>query len=310
MSEVMINREHKDRLFRLLFGHEKNKINLLSLYNAINHTNYVNPEELEITTMDDCIYMKMKNDVSVLLYQVLALYEQQSSWNPNMPLRGFFYFSHLYEKYIAVHELNIYGKKLIKIPTPQYIVFYNGTDMEFDEETLRLSDAFDNPVDIGGFEWTATVKNINLGHNSELLESCKVLKQYAQFVDKIRCYRRELGDIKKAADITIQECIKEGILAEFLIAHRAEVYDVILTEYDEEFVMNALREECREEGLEEGRVEGRAEGRAEEREVGLRNLIETIQELKVSKEDAVQKVQIRYQLNRTDAEEQVEQYWK
>lgn len=130
--------------------------------------------------------------------------------------------------------------------------------------------------------------------------------QYAQFVDKIRCYRRELGDIKKAADITIQECIKEGILAEFLIAHRAEVYDVILTEYDEEFVMNALREECREEGL----AEGRAEGRAEEREVGLRNLIETIQELKVSKEDAVQKVQIRYQLNRQDAEEKVEQYWK
>lgn len=134
--------------------------------------------------------------------------------------------------------------------------------------------------------------------------------QYAQFVDKIRCYRKELGDIKKAADITIQECIKEGILAEFLITHRAEVYDVILTEYDEEFVMNALREECREEGLEEGRVEGRAEGRAEEREVGLRNLIETIQELKVSKEDAVQKVQIRYQLNRKDAEEKVEQYWK
>lgn len=249
MENIKINREHKDRLFRLLFGEEKNKANLLSLYNAINNTNYTEVNDMEIMTMQDCIYMKMKNDVSVLLHQVLALYEQQSTWNSNMPLRGFLYFSHLYEKYIEMHKLNIYGSKMLRLPTPQYIVFYNGLEMKQDEVRLHLSDAFENFCDTGEFEWTATVKNINYGHNKELMENCRTLKEYAQFVDKVRQFRKELNDIKAAIEKTIQDCIEEGILAEFLVAHRAEVFDVCLTEYDEETVMNALKEDSREEGI-------------------------------------------------------------
>lgn len=244
----MINREHKDRLFRLLFGDEKNKTNLLSLYNAINHTSYTKVEDLEIMTMQDCIYMRMKNDVSVLLYQVLALFEQQSSWNPNMPFRGLLYFAHLYEKYVKTHNLNIYGSKLIKLPTPQYIVFYNGMDMKPDEVKLKLSDSFETSCITGEFEWTATVKNINYGYNKELMDNCLILKEYAQFVDKVRCYQKELGDIKMAIERTIQECINQGILSEFLTAHRSEVLDVCLTEYNEELVMDALREDSRKEG--------------------------------------------------------------
>lgn len=247
MDNIKINREHKDRLFRLLFGDEKNKENLLSLYNAINNTHYTNADDLEIMTMQDCIYMKMKNDVSVLLYQVLALYEQQSSWNPNMPVRGFLYFAHLYEKYIEMHKLNIYGSKLLKLPTPQYIVFYNGSGMKNDEVKLFLSDSFENKSVAEEFEWTATVKNINYGHNKELMENCHILKEYAQFVDKVRRYNKELNDIRAAIDKTIQECIDEGILGDFLLAHRAEVFDVCLTEYDEEIVKRDLREEGREE---------------------------------------------------------------
>ena len=243
MDNIKINREHKDRLFRLLFGDEKNKENLLSLYNAINNTHYTNADDLEIMTMQDCIYMKMKNDVSVLLYQVLALYEQQSSWNPNMPVRGFLYFAHLYEKYIEMHKLNIYGSKLLKLPTPQYIVFYNGSGMKNDEVKLHLSDSFENKSVAEEFEWTATVKNINYGHNKELMENCHILKEYAQFVDKVRRYNKELNDIRAAIDKTIQECIDEGILKDFLSAHRAEVFNVCLTEYDEEIVKRDLREE-------------------------------------------------------------------
>ena len=243
MDNIKINREHKDRLFRLLFGDEKNKSNLLSLYNAINNTHYTDADDLEIMTMQDCIYMKMKNDVSVLLYQVLALYEQQSSWNPNMPVRGFLYFAHLYEKYIEMHKLNIYGSKLLKLPTPQYIVFYNGSGMKNDEVKLHLSDSFENKSVAEEFEWTATVKNINYGHNKELMENCHILKEYAQFVDKVRRYNKELNDIRAAIDKTIQECIDEGILKDFLSAHRAEVFNVCLTEYDEEIVKRDLREE-------------------------------------------------------------------
>lgn len=252
MDNISINREHKDRLFRLLFGDERNKANLLSLYNAINHTDYTNVDEMEIMIMQDCIYMRMKNDISVLLCQVLALYEQQSSWNPNMPLRGLIYFAHLYEKYIKMNKLNIYGSKLLKLPTPQYIVFYNGMDMKPDEVTLRLSDAFENQAETGAFEWTATVKNINYGYNKELMEKCSVLREYAQFVDKVRMYQKKLGDIKAAVETTIQECIADNILTDFLIAHRAEVVDVCLTEYDEEFVMDALKKDMFEEGMEQG----------------------------------------------------------
>ena len=139
---MAINREYKDRLFRLLFGQEETKGNMLSLYNALNHTDYTNPEDLTITTIDDVIYVGMKNDVSFILADYINLWEQQSSCNPNMPLRGFLYFGKLYNSYVERNRRNIYGSVLIKIPTPQYVVLYNGTADRPAEQKLRLSDAF------------------------------------------------------------------------------------------------------------------------------------------------------------------------
>jgi hypothetical protein len=189
--------------------------------------------------------MGMKNDISFLIRFVLALYEHQSTWNPNEPLRGFMYFSDLYQKYIANNNLNIYGSKLIKLPTPQYIVFYNGDDskMPHDEMKLRLSDAFDDNSVSGEFEWTATVKNINLGRNRELMEKCHVLEEYSILIDKIKRYTKEKGNIEDAVDRAVNECIAEGVLADFLISHKAEVMDVCLTEYNEEQVQNAFMED-------------------------------------------------------------------
>ncbi|MCI8745248.1 MAG: hypothetical protein HFI25_06185, partial [Lachnospiraceae bacterium] len=91
-----VNRKYKDVLFRFIF---RDKKDLLSLYNAINGTDYKNPEELEINTLENVIYMKMKNDLSFLVGASMNLYEHQSTWNPNMPLRGLFYFAELYERY-------------------------------------------------------------------------------------------------------------------------------------------------------------------------------------------------------------------
>jgi hypothetical protein len=251
----MINREHKDRLFKLIFGEEKNKGNLLDLYNAINNTDYDDVSQLQIMTIEDCIYMGMKNDISLLIDFWLSLYEQQSTWNPNIPVRGMFYFADLYEKYIAVNKLNIYGSRLLKLPTPQYIVFYNGVDGKMDgrdEVKLRLSDAFGDKSVAGEFEWTATVKNINLGRNKELMEKCRPLMEYATLVDKIRRYKDELGSIEAAVERAVGECIKEGILADFLIGHKAEVMDVCLTEYDEAATQKAFKEEGYEEGYDDG----------------------------------------------------------
>lgn len=125
---AQINREYKDRWFRLLFGNEKYKENTLALYNALNGTSYTNVDDVTIYTIDDVIYVDMKNDVAFILDSELSLWEQQSTYNPNMPLRGIMYFGKLYDKYVAETYRNIYRKKLVTIPTPQYIMFYNGTE--------------------------------------------------------------------------------------------------------------------------------------------------------------------------------------
>ena len=116
------------------------KEDLLSLYNAINGTSYSNPDDLEVATLENALYLSMKNDMAFLLDVVLNLYEHQSTFNPNMPTRALLYFAKLYEKYIAIHEINIYSSAPKRLPFPQHIVFYNGTKDEPDRQTLRLSD--------------------------------------------------------------------------------------------------------------------------------------------------------------------------
>lgn len=139
-NNVTVNSKNKDLLFRFIFGSEENKIHLLSLYNAINNTNYTNTDDIEINTISDVIYIRVKNDVSFILHSDMSLYEHQSTFNPNMPLRGMIYFSNLYSQFISEHCKNIYGKTLVKIPTPRYIVFYNGNDNYPDKLELKLSD--------------------------------------------------------------------------------------------------------------------------------------------------------------------------
>ena len=203
MEGTRINKKYKDRLFRLRFGSEEYKEDIMSLYNALNGTSYDNPDDLTITTIDDVIYIRMKNDVSFLLDGNIPLWEQQGSINPNMPVRGLMYFGDLYSQYIKVNKLNIYGKKLQKIPTPQYIVFYNGTEDYAPVTKLKLSDAFINETENGEFEWTATVYNLNRGKNEELLMKCRHLYEYMELINRIRGNQRDGMDIKNSVDAAV-----------------------------------------------------------------------------------------------------------
>ena len=99
-NNIYVNREHKDRLFKKLFGSAENKTNMLSLYNALNGSSYSDETELQIYTIEDVIYLGMRNDVGFILDSYISLHEQQSTYNPNMPLRGLFYHAKMYEKYI------------------------------------------------------------------------------------------------------------------------------------------------------------------------------------------------------------------
>ena len=208
-SETKIKRTYKDSLFRMIF---QDREALLSLYNAINGTCYDQPEELIITTLEDAIYLGWKNDVSFLIQDVLSLYEHQSTKNPNMPLRGLFYISSLFRGYLKENELDPYSSALLKLPTPRYIVFYNGTKEEPDRMELRLSDSFIRKEDEPCIECKALVLNINYGHNQELMGACRKLYEYAYFVQKVREFLGE-GLIRDAAiDRAVVHCIEADIL--------------------------------------------------------------------------------------------------
>ena len=258
------NRNYKDTVFRMLFSDRKN---LLSLYNAVNQSNYKNPEDLEIVTLENAIYMGMKNDLAFIMDTNLYLYEHQSTYNPNIPLRDLFYIASEYQD--LVDEKSLYSSGIQKIPTPNFLVFYNGTDRNVPDRTeLRLSDAFENPTQDPALELKVTMLNINAGHNEELMKNCHVLWEYAQYVARVRKYAAELP-LNEAVELAITECIREGILAEFLQHNRAEVYKVSIFEYDKEKEEKKLRKaerECgREEGLQQGLQEGLQQGRMEER---------------------------------------------
>ena len=258
MSDVKVNRKYRDRLFRFRFGREEYKEDMLSLYNAINGTSYEDAEDISITTIEDIIYISMKNDVSLLLDGNLSLWEQQSTLNLNMPLRGLIYFGNLYSQYVETNKINIYRKKLQKIPTPQYVVFYNGDEDSEAVTELKLSDAFMNKSK-GGFEWTATVYNLNRGKNDRLLEQCRPLSEYMELINRIRYNQKRGMDIKAAVDAAVDSCVKDGIMEDFLRKHKAEVISVCLTEFDEKAFADGMREEGFEDGIVKGRIEEKAE---------------------------------------------------
>lgn len=249
-------RTYKDRVFRMIF---KEKENFLELYNALNGTDHRNPDHLTVTTLENAIYIGMKNDVSYLLYDQLTLYEHQTTKNPNMPLRNLFYVANIYSG--LTKTANLYGTKLAKIPEPVFIVFYNGKDKMPERSILRLSDAYTHTSDNPALELTVQILNINVGYNQELMEKCKMLCDYTIFVNKTREYGGTLP-FPKAVEQAIEDCISEGVLKEFLQKNRAEVLSVSIFEYNEELHMQQEREDAMEEGIQQGIQKGIQTGEA------------------------------------------------
>ncbi|HJB45772.1 MAG TPA: hypothetical protein H9713_03545 [Candidatus Mediterraneibacter surreyensis] len=303
------NREYKDGLFRLVF---QKKEDLLSLYNAVNGSNYSNPAELEVNTLGNVLYLTKKNDISFLISGMMNLYEHQSTFNPNMPVRGLMYLAKLYEKYIIKNKIDIYTSTPKKLPFPQYFVFYNGTSAEPDQFILKLSELFETPASSKApcLECIAIMLNINYGHNKELMEKCKRLKEYAVFVDAVR---RELSadtPLDQAVSRAVDNCISKNILTDILTDQKAEVIQMILETYDKELHDKTLRSEGYETGKAEGYKTGKAEGISSERENGILQLLSTLQELNISRQDAHIKLKEKYSLSKEEAEKYLDKYWK
>lgn len=248
-ANVSAQRNFKDTVFRMLF---REKTALLSLYNAVNETNFTNVDELEIATLDNAVYMGMKNDVSCVFAFELSLYEHQSTVNPNMPLRDLFYVAQQLQKIIS--EKNLYSSRKIQIPTPRFAVFYNGSTAMPERLEYRLSDLFQKQVDKPELELIVTVYNINPGMNEALLEACQMLKEYMLFTIKIR-ENQKVMELRDAVNKAVEDCIREGILSEFLEEQRAEVVAMSIFEYDAEKHIRLEKEESYEEGKAEGKAE-------------------------------------------------------
>lgn len=234
MDLVVENARYKDRLFNYLFGSEENKVWTLSLYNAVNESSHSDPSEIEITTIKEIMYLGMRNDVSFLISNEMNLYEQQSSFNPNMPLRLLQYAGHLYEKYINQLGMNKYGDAQIMLPVPRLVVFYNGIRNEPDQKMLKLSDAFPASVE-SDIAVSVRMLNVNYGRNKRLLDTCRPLAEYAWLVHEVRV--RNVTKDEKGASSAIDQAISsmpnEFIIKPFLVVHRAEVKGMLLTEYNE-----------------------------------------------------------------------------
>ena len=260
-NSVKVKRNHKDTLFRMIFSTREN---LLSLYNAVNHSHYTDASELEIVTLKNAVYMNMKNDQAFLLDMQLNLYEHQSTWNPNMPLRFLMYVAKEYQ--MLVRNQTLYASALVKVPTPHFVVFYNGETEQEAETILRLSHSFEQKTDKPELELMVRVLNINLDKKQEVLEACQLLKEYMLLVNKIRRYTDEYKDINQAVEQAVTECIEENILADFLRKNRAEAIEMCIFEYDDKREKELIRKAEYAEGMKEGERIGREAGKKEEAE--------------------------------------------
>ena len=284
---LKLNRKFKDTLFRKVFN---NKKDLLSLYNALNNTSHTDESLITINTIEDAMYIGYKNDISFIINSELNLYEHQSSVNPNMPVRGLIYFAELYKGYIEQNNLLIYNERLVKLPFPRYVVFYNGTEEQPEEQELRLSDAFvqvpegEGLKDTAGTEADKTNKpsvevvvqllNINYGCNQELMEKCQKLMEYSRFITLVRMksdtltkeYKKEMKSINKkeifaeAVALAIDEAIRDNVLKDILSKNMAEVTDMLLTEFDEKAYIDGVKKQSYEEGEAIGEARGKIKG--------------------------------------------------
>ena len=282
-----VNRIYKDRLYKMIFN---DKSELLKLYNAINGTHYDDPAMLTITTLDNAIYMTMENDLSFIIDMRLALYEQQSTVNPNLPLRFLMYITDIYSAYTK--DMNIYGSKKVQIPLPSFVIFYNGVKSQPDRTEFLLSELFHPTIDQPALELKAVMLNINKGHNQELMNACHTLRDYSEYVARIRTYSAEMP-LTDAVEKAITECIHENILRDFLLKNRAEAKAMSIYEYDEEKTLRMFREEGYEDGERNGKIQA---------------TIEMCLEFNLSSDAIVQKLMTKFQFSENQAQEYLDNY--
>ncbi len=247
-------RNQYDSVFRCLFHRKKE---LLELYNAVSGKEYTGTEELEINTLSNAIYITTRNDVSFVMDFQLHLYEHQSTINPNMPLRDLLYIAQLYTKDINIKQ--VYSSRAMKLPSPTFLVFYNGKEEMPEYLDYHLSDLYQPMPETVNLDLRVRVININPGHNEALLERSPSLRGYQIYTSKVRRYSAKMP-LELAVERAVRECIQENVLKEFLLENKREVMDMSIFEFDQDLYLEVQREEAREDGIRIGEQRGLTQG--------------------------------------------------
>jgi hypothetical protein len=278
---MAVNREYKDSVFSWLFS---NPDTLRELYGALSGVSLSPGIPIIINSLSDVLFKGRMNDISFIIGDLLVvLIEHQSTINENMPLRLLLYIARIYETLTG--EKNIYRSRRLSLPRPEFIVLYNGTAPYPDERTLKLSDAFRDPGELGlgpvgelPLELNVKVYNINQGHNEAIIGRCKALGGYSAFIGTVRGYEGRGRNREDAIKDAIKECIHSNILKDFLESHSKEVMNMLLTEWNWDDALAVQREEGLEEGVAKGLEKGREEGLEEGVEKGQNMILELMRQ--------------------------------
>lgn len=264
MAEAV--RNQRDTVFRALYKDPKNA---LELYNGLGGRHYKDETQLRYNTLENAVYLNIKNDVSFIVQDSTNLYEQQSTWNPNMPLRNLFYISDIMHSYQQNESRKtLYGGDMIMLPNPEFVVFYNGSGEYPEYSELKLSDSFVGLQGEPSLELRTKVYNINSGMNMELKERCPTLAGYVTYTELVAKYRKTMP-LKEAVEKAVNQCIDNNVLRDFLLRQKSEVVKMGIYECDMEWEMERLKKQIAEKATEEGLARGMAQGMAQGMERGL-----------------------------------------
>ena len=251
-----LNREYRDSVFRMLFNDKKK---LIELYNAVFDTDYGPDTPIDIKTIEDVLFVHMKNDIAFTLdNKFIVLTEHQSTVNPNMPVRNLIYLSTILQKMYKKAEF--YQTVPLPLPQPEFIVFYNGSRKMPEYQELKLSDSFlGEKKEKYALDLTVKVFNINIKEDEGILARSATLSQYSRLVEKIKTAALDGEVSERIMSLIFKECINEGILPEFLTEHGLEVINMLFKEFTEEEREELYTQSGYKMGLADGLEQGRAE---------------------------------------------------
>lgn len=248
----MTNKKIRDTVFCRYIGTNSN---LLEVFNAVKGTNYTDISKIQINTLEGSFYSSIKNDISFIHDTlIMMLIEHQTTINPNMPLRLLSYVDELFRRCIKPARKQIYSTDLIKLPAPEFYVFYDGDDASFDNKLLRLSDAFQTSSD--RLELIVHVYNLATGKNEDLKKICKPLREYSIFSNYYKQLRKQGLEIDGAVSKAIRYCIKNNVMKDYLLNNESEVIDMFGFEWNEKEEREALLEAGEARGIELGKAQG------------------------------------------------------